>query len=339
MTDQRLPDDTLFWVIEEDFRFWPPGEDPDGADDYESAKFCLVVDRTSVPKSGPPSRQGSKGQGKEQSGAYRPERICTEYHEALTRGSSREDDPNHGFSQDVCDVMRIATMSHRVGWGDLIWLSWVPNKKKPTRIGHGSQCLLLTKLGFHAIRSAIDRKVLKRGHIDLVLQAWLRAPHEAERARACYVYPPIGSYTEHASECDPKQFGGDNTRPSGFFSGENPCHGTRVATDPKARKKYLYQWRGPDWGARVCTAFPTDEEFLHSEEFVWKSCEEPTAFDGGLPSSAGKGKGKRKDKSTWGSNPGETDRQKRAYRSFRTRMAKRYWVANPKEARCVCVVL
>ena len=94
-----------------------------------------------------------------------------------------------------------------------------------------------------AINSAVDRKVLKRGHIDLKLQEWLMTGDEAERARACYVYPPIGSYTEHASECDPSQFGGDKTRPSGFCSGENPCHGTRRATDPKGREKCLYQWR------------------------------------------------------------------------------------------------
>ena len=264
-------------------------------------------------------------------------RTSTEYHEALTRGKSQEDDPNHGFSQDVCDVMRIATMCHRQGWGDLIWLSWVPNKKKTTRIGHGSQCLLLTKFGFKAIKSAVDRKVLKRGHIDLMLQTWLRKPEEAERARACYVYPPIGSYTEHASECDPSQFGGDKTRPSGFFSGENPCHGTRKATDPKDRTKWLYQWRGSDWGDRLYVAFPTDD-ILHSHEFVWRSCaaEEPTAFDGGRPSSAGKGQGKPSGSTYWRSNPGETLRQKRAFRSFQKRMEMRYWVTNASQARCVC---
>ena len=32
--DKRLPLDTLFMVFEEDFRFFPEGQDPDGCDDY-----------------------------------------------------------------------------------------------------------------------------------------------------------------------------------------------------------------------------------------------------------------------------------------------------------------
>ena len=334
VADKRLPEDTLFWILEEDFRFWPPGQDPDLADDYEEEYFTLLVDRTADP----PSHQASKGKGKDKSGAYRPERLRTAYHEALARGNSNEDDPNHGFSQDVCDMMRIATMCHRAGWGDFIWASWCPVKAKPSRIGHGSQCLLLTKFGFNAIKSATDRNLLKRGHIDLMLQDWLRNPGEAERARACYLYPPIGSYTEHASECDPAQFGGDKTRQSGFFSRENPCHGTRKAGDPKSREKYMYQWRGFDWTARACTQFPS-EAVLHSEQFVWRSCEEPTAFDDSLPSpdtQAHKGKDKGEGKGTeWGSNPGKTHRQKRAYRSFLTKMAKRYWVTPWEQPLCV----
>ena len=86
----------------------------------------------------------------------------------------------------------------------------------------------------------------------------------------------------------------------------------------------MYQWRGEDWTARVCTPFAA-ENFLHSAEFVWKSCE-PTA------AQEEKGKGKGKERGGAGSNPGETDRQKRAYRSFRTRMEKRYWVTNTDRA-------
>ena len=35
IADHRFPDDTLFMLFEEDYRFWPVGEDPDKADDYE----------------------------------------------------------------------------------------------------------------------------------------------------------------------------------------------------------------------------------------------------------------------------------------------------------------
>ena len=34
--DRRLPLDTLFFVLEEDFRFFPTGNDPNNADDYRA---------------------------------------------------------------------------------------------------------------------------------------------------------------------------------------------------------------------------------------------------------------------------------------------------------------
>ena len=34
--DARMPEDVLFVLLEEDFRFWPHGEDPDSADDYKA---------------------------------------------------------------------------------------------------------------------------------------------------------------------------------------------------------------------------------------------------------------------------------------------------------------
>ena len=65
--------------------------------------------------------------------------------------------------------------------------------------------------------------------------------------------------------------------------------------------------------------FP-DDNVLHEPRFDWKSFEEPSAFDDG-----------------WGRdyNPGKTQRQKRAYRSFQKRMQKRIWVSDPNEAGCV----
>ena len=99
----------------------------------------------------------------------------------------------------------------------------------------------------------------------------------------------------------------------------------------------MYQRRGSDWSARACAEFPS-EDILHSEQFVWTSCEVPTAFDDSLPSpdtQAHKGKGRGQAWTSWGSNPGKTDRQKRAYRSFQTKMAKRYWVTTSEQALCV----
>ena len=242
------------------------------------------------------------------------ERTTTEYHQALPKGHTDESDDKN-WSQDVIDIMRIATMCRRYGMGEMIWVSWVPKKDEPSGLGHGSTCLLLTKSGMAAITDAKDRGVLKRGHIDVVLNHWLLKYEEACKAKACYLYPPIGSYTEHASECDPKQFGGDKTRPSGFDSGENPCHGTRLAGDPRGRPKFMLQWNG-GWAERIWIPF-LEENVLHSEWLLWTSMEDPNA------------KYTLQQWKTWPRNPGKTNREKRLFRQFMTMMKKRRWTTTP----------
>ena len=245
------------------------------------------------------------------------ERTTTEYHQALPKGHTDESE-DENFCQDVIDIMRIATMCRRYDMGEIIWVSWVPKKDKPSRLGHGSTCLLLTKSGMAAITDAKDRGVLKRGHIDVVLNHWLLKYEEACKAKACYLYPPIGSYTEHASECDPKQFGGDKTGPSGFDSGENPCHGTRLAGDPSGRPKFVVQWNG-EWADRIWIPF-LDENVLHSEQLSWRSMEDPNA------------KSTLQQWKDWPGNPGNTNREKRLFRQFMTMMKKRRWTTTPNLA-------
>ena len=179
VTDPRLPEDTLFWIIEEDYRFWPPGQDRDKADNYEEEWGEMVESRTASQKAGsslPPSHSSSVKDEVEPTATpekRRASRVATEYHEAPTKGNSIEDDPNNGFSRDVADVMRIATFAHRKKVGDFIWLTFA-HRQKATRIGHGSACVLLTKFAFDKIAVACHSEEIERGPVDLVLQAWLR---------------------------------------------------------------------------------------------------------------------------------------------------------------------
>ena len=114
--DVRLPDDTIFWVMEEDFRFWPPGDDPDNADNYDKELLALLESRAAASSGGagsslPPSQDTAQAEAA-------PKRVETEYHTALTQGCSDEADEDQGFCQDVIDMMRIATMCHRHNMGE-----------------------------------------------------------------------------------------------------------------------------------------------------------------------------------------------------------------------------
>ena len=320
VTDPRLPEDTLFWIIEEDYRFWPPGQDRDKADNYEEEWGEMVESRTASQKAGsslPPSHSSSVKDEVEPTATpekRRASRVATEYHERPTKGNSDMEEPNNGFSRDVADVVRMVTFAHRKKMGDLVWLAWCPKKKQPSRIRHGSACILLTKFAFEKIAFAAQTGALRRGHIDVQLQIWLKTKGAASDCRACYVYPPIGSYSGQVLECDPKQFGGDKTRTCGFTSGEYPCHGTRSEDEPKVgRRKGLYQWAG-DGEKRAFRSLPSEWD-LHTSAYWWLSYGEPTAADA---SSS------RKD--WWEDSSCATSRQKREHRAFNLRLTKRVWV-------------
>ena len=130
--DRRLPDDTLFMIFEEDFRFYPSGEDPDEADGYGERVISLVVRRgfsalsgvESLPprsdsRSRSPRRKefGGKGQGKR-----KPE---SRFHHTSSRGSSDRDDRTcEGFSSNLADLVRDGTIAHRKRMGNITWVGW-----------------------------------------------------------------------------------------------------------------------------------------------------------------------------------------------------------------------
>ena len=292
--DARYPMDTLFLVFEEDYRFWPEGTDPDKADDYKTrlsdqvAKKKRSVSPNKIKRKMETQPSDSSGayRPEHESGAYRPEgkgkekgkRLATEFHETLPRGRT-DASTDQGYSQNVADLIRMCTMCHRVGKGDIIWFGWNAAKTdKPSWVYNGSHGLAITKKGAQSIANAMVHRKVERGHIDLRLLDWLRAEGEATAAKACYLYPAVGSYYAHPSGCDPKNFGEDQGgRPSGWEL-KKAAQGTRVASDENKRQKWMIQWLGaPIKTARSWEAFE-DDNTLHSEQFLWKSFKgEPTA--------------------------------------------------------------
>ena len=131
--DKRLPLDTLFMVFEEDYRFFPEGEDPDHCDDYDRRLLKTVIDRalqrsespppqSETPESPPPRSFGGKG------GKPKPE---SRFFSTSSRGSSDlRDEVNEGFRSNVADLVRWATVAHRHRMGNLVWVGWCPEKKK-----------------------------------------------------------------------------------------------------------------------------------------------------------------------------------------------------------------
>ena len=83
----------------------------------------------------------------------------------------------------------------------------------------------------------------------------------------------------------------------------------------------MIQWT-PGWVDRPWIAFE-DEAVLHSEQFFWKSFEDENAGYSLMQWNE------------WKQNPGKTQREKRMFRAFMTKMSKRYWTSPQGEATCV----
>ena len=139
--DKRLPRDTLYLVFEEDYRFFPEGEDIDSADDYNKRLLRVIVGRglaaLTGPESPPPQDPSSSSTRGKSAGKGKP-KPESRFHGTASRGSSDpSDEINEGFSSNLADLVRWATVAHRNKMGNLIWVGW-NHKKKASELGWGT---------------------------------------------------------------------------------------------------------------------------------------------------------------------------------------------------------
>ena len=167
--------------------------------------------------------------------------------------------------------MRIATVAHRKGKGDLVWYSWVGAKKKKTVPAHGSTLVGVSKDGAFKLLEAIKTQK-KTMHYDV----WLRecCVHQTNNLQASYVLPSIGNFDEHISGCDPTNTGvPGGLRPSQWD--DYWCmEGVRVDkkdSKHKTRNVCAFQEKGTDWGIPV--QFGDD-----LKRMWWKTAEPPDCY-------------------------------------------------------------
>ena len=225
ITDGRHSPDTLFLVAENDFRFYRDHcvstkdwlsevdefvseylEGPDMVDSWGILQPAYAPDAHPVP----PSSDEEAGGGKTtvEPDAHRDKReIQREGLSYWGFSPGRKFVGEEAFmSEELNDLVRIATFAHRRGKGDLIWYSWVGAKTRKTMPSHGSTLVGVSKEGAFKLLSAI-RKEKKAGHFDV----WLRdvCSNQSEGLQASFVLPSVGSYDEHISGCDPNNTGVD----------------------------------------------------------------------------------------------------------------------------------
>ena len=137
----------------------------------------------------------------------------------------------------VGDLVSIITKATRANHGDLVWMTWQPGQgevpKGSTKIKSGAMLIALSVRGAKTLAEAMDKKIIKREHFDVALLRFLK---DESKDFGCYVYPPLGNYSQHVSGCEETY--SVTARPS-CWTTRWVCPGTRRKDDPSKRDKWL----------------------------------------------------------------------------------------------------
>ena len=282
-----LPDDVLFFVFEEDWELWPG---------QAKAKGEPSAPKADASSSGGAAASSSGGAASssvdltDPPGLVQPGSAAAAAQAAdLGPGPVRDEpdgwapfrpdgDDSGEASRHATDLVRIVTHAARHKCGDFVWLGYQPRNPgegyKPVttpKLGFGSQLIALTKVAAKACHLCFASGLWKPHHIDMELKRWLCDERFGGQIGACYIWPPVGSYSVHASECDVKGDIRDSCWNEDFV-----CPGTHPDDDPKKRKKTCMQFVKK--GHQVPLASLPDGEWKWNWESFWQVRELPSTY-------------------------------------------------------------
>ena len=105
----------------------------------------------------------------------------------------------------------------------------------------------------------------------MLLKEWCSQSERLAGGGSCFVWPPVGSYQEHLSECCPGMFKATESRPSCWHQ-DWACPGTRPLHGPLARPKTLML--PVVKGCQVELTKMEDKDFEGSK-FIWHTWLDP----------------------------------------------------------------
>lgn len=219
MRSSRFPDDTLFFIFEEDFEFTDSNS--------ERQRVALARELSAHPPEKKKPRLRSPDRPPKHLAHLQP----------LRRHVSLEVAGPKTYAEDLVTMVNVA---HRAGHGDLVWLGYQPTKHATKedfsypKIGFGSQLIAVTKAAAASIERTFNCPLWKPGHIDMELLKWCRDIRWSSD-KASFIWPPVGSYHTHASECCPKEGIREDCWKYSWA-----CPGTRPQHDPRNRTKRLW---------------------------------------------------------------------------------------------------
>ena len=336
--DERLEEDCLFFIFEEDFRFTPEPDDPawklPGRRDTSQHIANQMFGHASSP---PPTRSGSASS----SAAAAPQdadqlptrRVEPTAHPAMWDRRVK----TKGFHVQTVSrppavdwTMTSQLLEDMVGYGILMsrmscqfaWLGWQPwgagnctPNSKPNKFGSGNMAVCMDKMAARRIEYHFNEDDQMRipGHMDLKLKQMFCLRENL--GHSCYITPPIGGYSAHLSGCA-KEFM-KNPRPT-IWAEKFACPGTRRSHDWLDRDKWwaTFTLKGScDWPTKK----PVNIEKMTKDDLAWKTWDRRKPPDDPEPTA-------------WSLQSEKTNRKAREARMVMQRLTWRHFVDTEAEA-------
>jgi hypothetical protein len=188
---------------------------------------------------------------------------------------SQRDEPSasrakHSFRNElVDDIVKLCNQASRDGVGDLVWLGYNPPEKdqaKQTRspkFKYGTQCVALGRRAAAGLLDVLGSADWRPGHLDDTLKHFC-IHNQSPQFGCCWVWPPVGSFRTHPSECVPNM----GVRPGGWDD-KLRCPFVRPIYDPNHDDRQLYRFVKKGHAQQIRSLSNT---FFESDtEGLWRS--------------------------------------------------------------------
>lgn len=214
MLDPRHPEDSLFFVAESDYRFYPQ-------DCIESwYEVCMdesipwldenlnVVTEPSPAPAEEPSPSPAEGTASSPSPKSAATKAAPQKRKFMGWTAAQRTDRKAGeveIAEELRDMVQICNRAAMIGRGHVIWFGWQSAGKRKSVPSFASHLVAVTKHGARMMLQSMEDGTMKKGHWDRVLRSWLVGENyqHPKVMGGSFVWPAVGYYQTHVSGCEP----------------------------------------------------------------------------------------------------------------------------------------
>ena len=241
----KFPVDCLFFIFEQDFELYRGGG-VDGSADSIGTRTATLGKSSSSASPAVPDPRGRK------------RKESSERNQVYDRSAAS-------------DMVKIVNAASRKGVGDLVWLGYNPTSKSgkswaAPRVKFGTQLMCINAIAAERIHFVMGKSApWKANHIDMWLLKWCH-DHRFSKGSCSYVFPPLGCFGTHTSECCPDK----NVRKH-LWDEDYTAEGTRPSEDMKGhRSKDVYGMSQGGTGY-VDLRCSLKEDYFAGDTGIWRT--------------------------------------------------------------------